>query len=301
MVFTRLVDENLQEFPSDLKSHQRLNFCGKFHKPMRGECEVKKMNQHGIVVLNFDHTYMEQTFFQGEAYDWLDLDKIPGTNLYCEQASLRQIAHKLRPKRGKKITFIGSGNYHYVSFLLLSEIEKPFTLLLFDHHTDMLPSPGDSIISCGSWVLDSLQKIPMLQKVILIGVAKDWILQIPEMMREKIAVFSEPLLHVDYVSTVHSVIEQIPTEAVYISVDKDVLNMDEAATAWDQGSMQLRQLVEMVDEVAEKKEICGFDVCGEYPLTASELYLPATREAIIKNDHSNHVILEHVKHSVLKH
>ena len=47
------------------------------------------------------------------------------------------IKRALNRRKNKGITFIGSGNYHYVSHLLLEEINKPFTLILFDHHTDM--------------------------------------------------------------------------------------------------------------------------------------------------------------------
>jgi len=250
---------------------------------------------HGFTVLNFDQTYTLQSFLQGEAYEWVNLDTIPGTNLYCAQESLRKIAEKLQSPRGRTITFIGSGNYHYVSFLLLSKIKKPFTLILFDHHADMLPSPSESIISCGSWVLDSLLKLPLLQKVIMIGVKKGWMEQIPVSLREKVSVFEEPLLHADFVSTVHAVVDEIATDAVYISVDKDVLDADEAATLWDQGSMKLHQLVEIVDEIAWRKEICGFDVCGEYPCSPSDCFQQQVREATAKNDHANQVILEHMK------
>lgn len=249
----------------------------------------------GITVLNFDHTYTSQSFLEGEEAEWLDLYMIPGTNLYCEHDSLRQIAEKLQTKRRKNITYIGSGNYHYVSYLLLSKIDHPFTLILFDHHTDMLPSPSESIISCGSWVLDAVTKLPHVKKVILIGVDPDWAKQVPAALREKVAVFPEPELHQDYTETVHHILQEIPTESVYISVDKDVLHPDEAVTIWDQGSLRLKQLVDIVDSLAWSKDICGFDVCGEYPLSPEEAFRKKAREAVAKNNYANHVILEHVK------
>jgi len=254
-----------------------------------------KAMDFGVTVLNFDQGYVQQSFLKNETCRWVDLDTISGTNLYCESRALRQIAGKLQPCRGKNITFIGSGNYHYVTFLLLSQVRKPFTLILFDHHTDMLPSPEKSLISCGSWVLDSLEKVPWLENVLMIGVAENWIEQIPVSLRGRIAAFSESQLHANRSSVIPSVLDSIAADSVYISVDKDVLNPAEAATVWDQGSMKLHQVLEIVDAIAAKKEICGFDVCGEYPFTPAYRFQKQAREAVAKNDYANHVILEHLK------
>lgn len=251
--------------------------------------------QHGITVLNFDQTYREQSFLQGMNCKWLNFEDVRGTNLLCEVNSLKQIAAKLQSVKDSSITFIGSGNYHYISYLLLSKIKRPFTLLLFDHHTDMLPSPSSSLISCGSWVMDALRDNKLLQKVIMIGTAKEWINQIPKSLRKRVAIHDEPQLQENYNSAVHAVVDEIATDSVYISVDKDVLSPHDAATRWDQGSMSLEQLVEMMDEVAAYKKICGVDVCGEYPLAPSERYLKHGREALAINDHANSIILEHAK------
>ena len=48
-------------------------------------------------------------------------------------------------------------------------MEHPFRLLVFDNHTDMqLPAFG-GLLSCGGWIAASLEEVPMLQEVILVG------------------------------------------------------------------------------------------------------------------------------------
>lgn len=201
-------------------------------------------------------------------------------------------------RRQSVITFLGSGNYHYVSYLLLAEVRHPFTFVLFDHHTDTLPSPSDSLISCGSWVLESLKTLPMLKKVIIIGVSEDGQEYLPFSISDKVRVYPETMLHMNKHSMISSILSSIPTEPVYISVDKDVLNTNEALAVWDQGSMKLNQLIEMMQILIVEKSVCGIDICGEYPVTTGNAFEYKTREAIAKNDFANKCILnglEHVK------
>src|SRR5699024_4536243 len=105
-----------------------------------------------ITILNFDHVYETQDFFHKANYEWINLSDVRNTNRYCELGSLKTIHERLKRRKNKGITFIGSGNYHYVTYLLMSEIKIPFTLILFDHHTDMIKPIHESILSCGSWV-----------------------------------------------------------------------------------------------------------------------------------------------------
>ena len=50
---------------------------------------------------------------------------------------LMHIKRALNRRKIKGITFIGSGNYHYVSYFIIRRNKQAFTLILFDHHTDM--------------------------------------------------------------------------------------------------------------------------------------------------------------------
>jgi len=250
-----------------------------------------------ITLLNFsqEEHYLPD-FVENEESQWLNLGSIEHTNLFCEKNALMEIKETLAERRQSAITFLGSGNYHYVSYLLLSEIKHPFTLVLFDHHTDALPSPSESLISCGSWVLESLQNLSMLEKVIIIGVSEDGREYLPLSISDQVRIYPETTFHMDKQSMMSSILSSIPTERVYISVDKDVLHTNEALTVWDQGSLKLHQLIEMIQMIVVKKRVYGIDICGEYPVNPSNAFEYQTREAIAKNEFANKCILNGLEH-----
>ncbi|MDY0395191.1 arginase family protein [Virgibacillus halophilus] len=159
-------------------------------------------------------------------------------------------------------------------------------MVLFDHHTDMLPSPSEELISCGSWVLKALERLPALRKVILIGVNELWQEQIPQAFQHKLSIFAE---HTS--PPPQTIIDAIPTENIYISIDKDVLAMSEARTNWDHGSLSLKDLLLMTKNFSHQKHLLGVDVCGEYPFTPQTAQHTVTKIALQKNDLANWHIL----------
>ena len=54
--------------------------------------------------------------------------------------------------------------------------------------------------------------------------------------------------------------ENIP---VYISIDKDVLRVEDARCNWSQGNMSKEELLEMVSEIYRTRRVLGMDICGE--------------------------------------
>lgn len=60
------------------------------------------------------------------------------------------------------------------------------------------------------------------------------------------------------------VLDATPTEAVWITIDKDVLPEHETLTNWDQGQMPLTALLAMLQAVGDRKRILGADICGAY-------------------------------------
>lgn len=245
-----------------------------------------------ITVLDFDHVYHRQSFYEGENVEWVNLESISHTNLFCEKDSLNQINRKLEEKGQSFVTFIGSGNYHYVSYLQLSKMDQPFTLVLFDHHTDTLQNPNHSLITCGSWVLESIKHLPMLKKAIIIGVSEDGLQYIPSSISDKIITFTKEALQTDFPKTVSSIIENISTASIYLSVDKDVLDIKEAVTAWDHGNLKINQLIEIIKNISKSKYVTAADICGEYPINPTNAYKRETRSAIKKNNRTNRELLD---------
>ncbi|HLR35579.1 MAG TPA: arginase family protein [Tissierellales bacterium] len=203
---------------------------------------------------------------------------------------------RLKRRKNKGITFIGSGNYHYVTYLLMSEIKIPFTLILFDHHTDMIKPIHESILSCGSWVLEAIDSISMLKKVIIIGVRKDLTEAIPSCLNMKVStVLKDEILQGNVLENEKikkDIISKIPTSNVYISIDKDVLCNSDVLVNWDQGSMRLRQLMDIVQHINKYKNIYGVDVCGEYTFNPAEAFLLKSLKAKEMNNKANSMILK---------
>lgn len=242
-----------------------------------------------VNILDFDQVYSTQTYFKKTHYKRINLSDIRNTNRYCERKSLASIGKRLKKCKDRGVTFIGSGNYHYVTYLLMSEVQSPFTLVLFDHHTDMMEAPCESLVTCGSWVLNSLENLPMLKKVVIIGTREDLIESIPKHLNKKVLVFSEEDIgQVDIKKYIKSAVF---TDNVYVSIDKDVLDESEVVTNWDQGHMKLMQLLNLVRFIAVDKQICGIDVCGEYPYSPIASFGGEAVEAIEKNDRANFKIL----------
>ncbi len=122
-----------------------------------------------ICILNFNNTYENQDFYKNKNYEVLDLSDLKSVSRYCDEKSLNIIRKRIGKFCDAKIKFIDSGNYHYVSYLMLEKIKEPFVLVLFDHHTDMQPSFFKELMSCGCWVKKTLDDNRYIEKVIIIG------------------------------------------------------------------------------------------------------------------------------------
>jgi hypothetical protein len=72
------------------------------------------------------------------------------------------------------------------------------------------------------------------------------------------------LAELDWPVFLEQMIASLPTRAVWITIDKDVLASQDAATNWDQGGMRLNHLLQAIRALAASKRIIGIDICGEY-------------------------------------
>lgn len=243
---------------------------------------------NGLTFLNFDDTYLLQNKLHSYSHEDIDFTHLEHANLYCENTSLMHIKRALNRRKNKGITFIGSGNYHYVSYLLLEEINKPFTLILFDHHTDMnLQGANEqTLISCGSWVSFSLRNNDNLKKVIIIGPSS---LTIHSNDCPYVEIFP---IDISHEVSIHTILSHIHTETIYVSIDKDVLDPKVTITNWDQGHMKLSRLLQFIHSLIMNKSIYGIDICGELPVYPSQLFLPKYKNAIHKNEQANLQILK---------
>lgn len=226
--------------------------------------------------MNFSGIYKQQQFWQtGETQKnrifWVEVQELPGSNCYCDEDAMETLRQKLEVFDAEGIHFIDSGNYHYMSRIWLEKICIPFRLVVFDNHTDMQPPAFGGLLSCGGWVAASLEELPLVEEVILVGPDQAAFDQTAPELREKVRFLSRERLSEMTLEEKRMFFEEMSTDLpVYLSVDKDVLCLENASTTWSQGDMTMEELCQFVKILLEKQRILGMDVCGECDPDACE-------------------------------
>ncbi|NWA08040.1 arginase [Pseudomonas gingeri] len=230
--------------------------------------------------------------------DLLDLG--PKLRLWTTERHYRRFAERLRqlpaPATGKPyIYFVGSGDYHHLTPAFLGNLPEPVSLIHFDNHPDWVHLAPRR--HCGSWVNRAL-KLPNIKRIVTLGPCSED-LDTPQLRggnlgalrRGDLQLFpwqhapskvwgrigdgaghqqQENHLHWRNLADEHwpdfldRLIRDLPTEAIWISIDKDVLASEDAATNWDQGGMRLTHLLDAIRALAAHKRILGIDICGEF-------------------------------------
>ena len=99
------------------------------------------MSEQIPLIMDFTGVYRDEPFFMQHDFRWLDCRDLRGTSCYCDEEAVKQLRERMAAYSPCGIHLIDSGNYHYVSKLWTDRLERPFSLVLFDHHPDMQPSP----------------------------------------------------------------------------------------------------------------------------------------------------------------
>lgn len=214
-----------------------------------------------IIVMNFTHVYEQERFLSNKRFRWIDCTDLNGTDCYCDAEAASKLVRRMQPYSPKGLHFIDSGNYHYVSKLWTDKINEPFSMIVFDHHPDMQPSLFDEMLSCGSWVKNMLDTNVWLRKVLIVGAADKLIQAVPHEYQSRVKFYGESAL--EHADAWRKFSDEHVDEPVYISVDKDVLNTESAITNWDQGSLSLASLENLLTIILRSENVIGIDVCGE--------------------------------------
>ncbi|WP_353684183.1 hypothetical protein V4D30_09955 [Thermodesulfovibrio sp. 3907-1M] len=190
-----------------------------------------------VLILHFDDTYFYQRNLRKKAFVEIDLRFLKETKFMCPQERLKFIEERI-PLHHSLITFIGKGDYHYISFLFLKRIREYFALVVIDNHLDMRASNED-IIRCDSWIYR--------------------------------AGFIKNLKEIFYINS--SNIETTPCFMlpVYLSIDKDIIDKKYLNTNWTQGKVTPQQLFNFISKINLITKIIGVDICGEPQLDMEEL------------------------------
>ena len=224
--------------------------------------------------------------------------------LWGKDNKLQLVQNKLRNHFSKsnnqpQLCFMGSGDFHHITTLLLSAaLERevsPVTIIHFDNHPDWVRYKGG--MHCGSWVNQALEN-KKVEKVITVGVTSkdlknpDWKGANLNLMtdgklelfpfkakpsrvkqtygtgagyvQEKKLIYWRNIEQIGEDNFSEMLLARIKTNNVYITIDKDVLSHEDALTNWDQGVMSLPFLLSMLAKIGEKHKLIGADVTGDY-------------------------------------
>lgn len=234
----------------------------------------------------------EVTALGGTALDLRDLG--PALRLWSRPLALdrlrARLAETLPASVGPSLAFCGSGDFHHVTPILLERAIAAsgggaVTVLHFDNHPDWVRY-GDGA-HCGSWV-GWAARLPGVAKVVTVGVCSPDIrrsrarradLDLVSEGRLELYAYRDPAggrsveLGGHSWPTIANMGEEafadflpgrIATEAIYVTIDKDVLRAEDAATNWDQGQTSLSFLKTLLAAILKDHRLIGADVVGDW-------------------------------------
>ena len=211
----------------------------------------------------------------------------------CRMKTLRALKAALAPQldalQGPAFPiFIGSGDYHHVSYLLIERLRhlreplrEPLRVVVFDNHPDNMRYPFG--IHCGSWVWH-VSRLPHVASVEVLGITSSdveaghaWENHLRPLRQNKVRYGcvgrDVGLLQKlggrganSYASTTElldafTATLDASSAPIYLSIDKDVLSPQDVHTNWDQGTMRWSELGAVIEQLRER--LVGCDVTGD--------------------------------------
>lgn len=240
-------------------------------------------------IMDFSGIYKEEDFFEDKTYTWLDFTGFEGVNCYCTEDAGQEIKKKIEKIPAEGIHFLDSGNYHYLSKFWLEKIKQPFSLLVFDNHTDMQESAFFGLLSCGSWVKEVLDTNQYVKEICIVGPSKNAFSECSQEDRERVTAVEREEIEKKAEEKLEAFLRRDQSLPLYLSVDKDVLCSEDARTNWDQGEVTLDQMKKWIGMAFEARKVLGADICGENP---QDTALPPKREELEINSRTNRSLWE---------
>lgn len=255
-----------------------------------------------IRLLNFDNSAAgQQELIRKYHPEIIDLtDLAPKARLWMGEKVKQELLARVKNPASGQVTFLGSGDFHHISQLLIEPIEEPVTLIVFDLHPDWDILPPR--LGCGSWITQVLKK-KNIRKAVLIGVSSDdissrriqsgnlaclkdnqveiypyshpptdvFLRSVPENISLRLEkkllrtrIYWSQLRAVNLSQFIFSLLERLPVKKAYISIDKDCLKKEFAITNWEEGVFSLDELLLMLKILKENLDIVGMDITGDY-------------------------------------
>lgn len=281
------------------------------------------MLSRDVRILNFDDSVIKQNKllqrFPSQILDFKEIES--DSRLWSDKKTAKKITAQLNSNLRNAVTFLGSGDFHHISSLLIAQFREPLCVMIFDHHPDWDILPPK--LGCGSWVTNIMNQTN-LTDILLLGVSSDDISfpgiqtgnlnslaaekvkiypyehsptrvlfrKIPENSSIKIKkgvlsdiIYWEELKNRDCTQFLLKVINALKTRQVYLSIDKDCLSSKYALTNWEEGKLKLEELLSMLGLIKDNLDIVGADITGDYSPAAAG---PALKYFCARYDHPKH-------------
>lgn len=193
------------------------------------------------------------------------------------------------------LIFYGSGDFHHLAGLFARAQRRPFMLLHIDNHPDWTVFPATW--NCGAWV-NRVLEMPLVERVVTIGPAGDdmvrpWLksanlqavrqgrlevhpwrappgpmwgrsIDAPGCFSHRRRLYWQAFENRDFGEFAEGLDQRLPALPFWVSLDKDALIPAQAVTNWDQGGLELEQVLMLVRRLALRRQLLGMDVCGDY-------------------------------------
>ncbi|HEV7424727.1 MAG TPA: arginase family protein [Thermoanaerobaculia bacterium] len=198
-------------------------------------------------------------------------------------AAMRDLAADI-PSVAAPLVFLGSGDFHHVSYLLIERLRvtgKPLQVVVFDNHPDNMRYPFG--IHCGSWVWH-VSRLPFVTSVHVLGITSSdvegrhlWENHLGPLYSARLrywcvgpdlrAMRRVGIRHSHSFQSAGDLLDRFTAECrtwnepVYLSIDKDVLAPSVVRTNWDQGVMTMEELEHGIEAV--RSSVVASDVTGE--------------------------------------
>lgn len=192
------------------------------------------------------------------------------------EAFYQEVKDRLEP-----FVLYGSGDFHYLTALLVRRVPQPVTMVLFDNHPDWDRRPPRW--SCGGWTRRALES-GMVKHISVWGCG-NFELRYPALLFADHAALRDGRLvphawaerqtpatqrrfgcitRQNWKERFSDFSNRIVGQAVYVTVDLDCLRSEEAVTNWENGLFTADDLAWAVSCLSARTRVIGGDICGAY-------------------------------------
>ena len=204
----------------------------------------------------------------------------------CSRRTLDELKHTIDDRLFQQpgVAFLGSGDFHHLSYLLIARqarLNRRLQVVVFDNHPDNMRYPFG--IHCGSWVWH-VSRLPFVSHVHVLGItSKDvelkhaWENHFRNLYSGKVRYWCvgprltwmhslgidgcQSFACTDAMLSAFDDYLESNANPIYLTIDKDVLCVEDAHTNWDQGVMRLAELESAVSRLRDR--LIGADITGE--------------------------------------